>query len=126
MFELGDAIEDATAIGTASSESLLAQVKPLIITQRRLHARTILAAFRVGELAYNQALELQLTERGMVNGLPDKIAVREVANQFAIPRPQATRWLTRSTSCSCYARSPSPSSTAPSPNPRRRSSPRAW
>lgn len=94
MFDSGDAIQDAKAIGTAAPEALLAQVKPMMLAQRRSHARLIVAAFRVGEVAYNQALELQWTRRGMVTGLPDKIAVREVANHFAIPRPQATRWLT--------------------------------
>lgn len=93
MFEYSGTVDDAQAIASARPADLLAATVPLLREQRALVARTVLAATRIGEVAFNEACAQMAGRNQMINRLPEKFAVREVSIQFGVTRSIAGQWL---------------------------------
>ncbi|WAC57372.1 HNH endonuclease signature motif containing protein [Gordonia sp. SL306] len=93
MFSCTDPDAADAAIASASSTAVGAAAREHLRASRQHEARSLLAAYRLGQSAYDDMLmSLSTTQQMTVRGAADKTAVGEISLQLGFSRTKAGTW----------------------------------
>lgn len=92
MLSYTDATADDAALRVASPEVLTEAGRDAIRHSRQAEARAVLAAYRIGQHAYDQVMA-DLPRRQRIPDAPDKAAVGEVSLHLGVSKSKAARWI---------------------------------